>query len=432
MFGRLLKTFGGADAPASPNTAERSAMAPAAPVSDRAMLEPEDALVPVSDAIEATPSRAGPVVVFEDAVAPLVVGALSGKKLRRLTERAHEERLAAGGDVHAGYSGGALHLWGVGVEGDRASRDRRPTGFKAIPDLDWTAHALRGPYSVGLLWAAGINAPTVYGDPIWFAPKVLRFDASPKRFELGVVLPLGHNPTTALERAAARRFEVPKALADTVDLIDQSCAATPQGLAAVARRIGRCKRLLVATPRMMALAEALGVPAVLIGRGGGGLQRQRVDDDLIALPAQARDLYAGLGAVDLLVARQPAGEPTEWELLIQEIDQLWEPVPYDARPFFDAFPMDAQQPFEAERWATPRGFAPLGERRRSSAAPALSAAAEIASTLRGGGGTSSRKAASIAATEADAGTVVAARRAAVMAKRAKRSAPSDGGGETAA
>ena len=352
---------------------------------------------------------------FDDLLPPLIVAAMSGRPVRRAPLRSKEERLAAATTVGPNHMGAAIHFWGVGLEGDRQSRDRRPVGFRMPKHVEWVVHAIRGPFSAAMLREEGVTVPDVYGDPFWFAPRILRFNASPMRFELGVVPPPGHRPITALQRAANRRYEVPRELRNMVDVIDLECEQTSDSIASVARKLGRCKRLLVANPRLLTLGEALGVPVALIGRGSGGVMRQRIDDDLLAIPALARDIYGGLNSDRLLMFRQLASETTNWETVIRDMDELWEPAPFDPWPLFQTFPMHIAADFHAKRWVLPRNVGPLGERREESTSSPLAIASRIAAALGGGRRTETKA--------KDAESLVAARRAAVRTAREANRGP---------
>lgn len=341
---------------------------------------------------------------FDALLAPLVIATIAGRGTRRAPVESEEERLAASFTIDARFTGGVVHVWGAGVAGDRGSRDRRPNGFKMPSSAKWAVYATRGPFSAAMLRAVGVEAPEIYGDPLWFAPRILPFN-EPKTVEVGVLPPSGFRQLAAVQRASMRRFEIPADVADDVELIDFSCAPTLSAMTELARRLGRCKRLIVSEPSQLALAVALGVPTALFTRGGGGLMHPRIDDDLVSIPATARDLMAGYGAERLLVCRQPTGEPTKWEQVATMMDANWERPPYNPSRFFSAFPTEpAVDPFDPQ-WAIPDGVGAYGEKNASRGVSPLQIAARIASRIGGGGArptTAAQEATTPVADQADA------------------------------
>ena len=345
----------GGELSAPPTSGARAAQAAAAEqIAEHADEEPVPIWWP--------PEGAG--AVFTDAVAPIIVAAMSGRSLRRVPLSTADERMIAGATVAPGFTGGSLHVWGSGAAGSKETRMKTPVGFTRLDNLEVAVYATRGPFSANMFNAVGIEAPAVYGDPIWFAPKVLSFEDVPKDIELGVVPPPSSDPSGA--STLKTRYEIPTSLRGTVELIDLSCDGSMASLQAKAFDIARCKRIITAAPHLVPLAEALNLPVAVFGVIGRGAKRVRVDDDEVLFPARARDAYAGMGAETALVYRQPFDEETDWEAVIGSVDQMWRPVRFDPAPLFDAFPTDVVVPFESPRWPVERRGA-TASRRRSAA-----------------------------------------------------------------
>jgi hypothetical protein len=113
-----------------------------------------------------------PLSNFGDAASAVVIAALTGRQVVHRAFDSERRRIVGIGTIGQGQSAGAVHVWGTGFDAQRAPVGPVEAGFFAPPGLEYTVHAVRGPYSRATLLRAGIQAPAVYGDPAWFLPRI--------------------------------------------------------------------------------------------------------------------------------------------------------------------------------------------------------------------------------------------------------------------
>ncbi|GAA2986484.1 polysaccharide pyruvyl transferase family protein [Microbacterium terrae] len=169
---------------------------------------------------------------FGDLLGPLIVERI--RQSRTLGDRGARDRrlLAVGSIMHLARDGDVV--WGTGVNG----KMQRTT----YPRLD--VRAVRGPASAAALRAAGIHVPDVYGDPALLLPR-LWSDS-----ELGISR--GTAGTVLVPNLHDRAHFPPDALNPRSDVL------------ACIRRIASADRVVASSLHGIVVAEAYGVPAVLV------------------------------------------------------------------------------------------------------------------------------------------------------------------------
>lgn len=276
---------------------------------------------------------------FPVALAPLVIAAMSGRRVRHARFDGAEERLLAGGAFPKGLQGGIVHVWGGGLSVKHATP----------ADEDLRFHAVRGPMTAAAMTEAGYFAPAVFGAPLWFAPRLFDLAEVERTVEIALLRP----PRIGKQAPAAGpdpQEEIPDTLRDFVTVIDLETEPSFDAWSAKAREIAGCKRILNAAPAMAPFLEALALPNLSVVNGARRAVTRATQDPESGLPIELADLYAGFGLDKLTVYRTPARREIDWAHAIEAIDAHWRPVDYDPRPFFDAAPFDVVVDLNEARW----------------------------------------------------------------------------------
>ncbi len=221
-----------------------------------------------------------------------------------LDKRDRRRRLFAVGSVlHFARSGDAV--WGAGINGKVTPAAHR------FGTLD--VRAVRGPLTRDFLLGRGIACPPVYGDPGLLAP--LLFPAE----------------RLADERDAVEFLVVPH-LNDAPDGyrgFGDRVLSPRQYPAAFIRRLLRARRVVSASLHGVVLAEAYGIPAVLLDSGGSE-PRFKYDDYYRGTGRRHYPVAASIGAA----LDQPATPPPMAELAATA-ERLLRAFPWD---LWDAAP----------------------------------------------------------------------------------------------
>jgi pyruvyltransferase len=195
-----------------------------------------------------------------DALSPLVVGALSGRKVvfaesRRLIAIGSVLHLATDGDV----------VWGAGFKYANSTCSTKIE-----------ARAVRGPRSRARLLELGVDCPEVYGDPAVLMPSIHRA-RSTRRIGIGVVPHYrDFRPLRSAIRERGIRF---------IDVLDE-----PRR---VIDAICACEAIVSTSLHGIIIAEAYGVPAAWAIAG----------DRVLGGEFKFRDYYEGTGR---------EGTPVSW------------------------------------------------------------------------------------------------------------------------
>ena len=129
-------------------------------------------------------TEAFPDANLGDALSPIIVSVMSGLPVQHRHFDDHGERLVAVGTIGHAQRNGVVHYWGTGFD-DRAAPSGR---YVRPPSTDICLHALRGPFSAQILTREGERPPEIYGDPVWFLPKLIPRKTAEPTYELGVVV----------------------------------------------------------------------------------------------------------------------------------------------------------------------------------------------------------------------------------------------------
>jgi hypothetical protein len=282
-----------------------------------------------------------------DSLSPIMVGAVSGRRIVNRPFDSPEERLCAVGTLGHHQRNGRIHYWGPAFD---LSADARP--FVRSEGTDYRIHALRGPLSRSVVLAADIEAPEVYGDPVWFLPKIVKADGIEKKYDLGVVLhisELTEQTPGGLPKPQFKRYEL-GAFADRAKIFGTFTDATWPAMETLIRELLACRRIVTTSFHGLVIAEAYGIPSAHFALSRGGAQLVDPFDDAAPIEGRVRDYLRGQGRRSFLVYGQDRGEHTDWQDVIGAIDRLWTPPEWDGRAFFDAFPGPKAVSYDDKDW----------------------------------------------------------------------------------
>lgn len=277
-----------------------------------------------------------------DALSPVIVAGLSGRRVRHAHFDEDVERIAALGTIGQDLHGGILHLWGTGAQRrlwpvDGEGRPRHPGGIFHV-------HATRGPLTRAVLRDAGIEAPEVYGDPALLLPRLFPMTPEPVH-DLGIiphVSELDAVSPDARPKADILRYRIPPEMAGRVRLIPTWTLAEPVALFACIRRILSCRRIISASLHGLVIAEAFGIPALALGKKGRGATAWDLTGPCDGLDHRMIDYGLGSGRTRLTTyARRPVNE-TDWADAIAAVDRFACPLEFDPEPLLAAFPFKGE------------------------------------------------------------------------------------------
>lgn len=167
-----------------------------------------------------------------DAVSPLVVSQLSGRRVVH-TRRGASGKLVAIGSILDHAQDGDV-VWGSGL----ITAETRPPGTRLL------VTAVRGPRTAKILRDAGIDCPAVYGDPGCLLPRLRPMPANRSpRYALGVI------PHYADQEQFSRQDS-------SVRLLDITC-----GLDDFLTDLWDCERVVSSSLHGIIFAESYGIPA---------------------------------------------------------------------------------------------------------------------------------------------------------------------------
>lgn len=285
-----------------------------------------------------------------DALSPILVSALAGLPVTYQRFQSSTERLATVGTIGHKFAGGTVHLWGTGINPCRSRMDR-PELYQIPPDTRLKIHALRGPGSARRLRQLGLEVPEVYGDPVWFLPAI--FPAAPEpRYDLGVIVHLSElQPPSVLGqvRPFLKRYQIPPDLAPRVRLLNTLTAPTLEAIATRIQEITACRCIISTSLHGLVIAEAYGIPCAYLHYVGAGGDWMSMEQPSLGIDYRIRDFYRGVGVRQRYVYRQAKNKHTNWEQVLAEVMQNWEPLTWSPQAFLEAFPLPlAFNPLQGE------------------------------------------------------------------------------------
>ncbi len=275
-----------------------------------------------------------------DLLSPVIIAALTGRRIRRRGPLSPRTRLLAIGTSGQDQRVGHVHIWGTGFEGAGQTNFAAQKALSPWRMVRFTTHATRGPFSARLLESAGYPAPAIFGDPAMLLPKIWTFDA-PKKWELGVVLHRSELLTLNLDAVvnpSFTRYEIPRALQDRIRIISPLVNNNVADIKAKVGEILSCRRVLSTSLHGLVIAESYGIACAAFEIHDGANGRFAADDNSAALDHRMRDFYAGTASPGILVYRTPRHLRTDWDRAIDFLDREWRPLRYNSQPLLDAFP----------------------------------------------------------------------------------------------
>lgn len=167
-----------------------------------------------------------------DAVSPLVVSLLSGRKAVHARGRASGKLVAIGSILDHAQDGDVV--WGSGL----ITAESRPPGSRLL------IAAVRGPRTAKILRDAGIDCPAIHGDPGCLLPRLRPMPANRSpRYALGVIPHYADQEQFTRQDPSVRLLDITGGLDDFLsDLWD-------------------CERIVSSSLHGIIFAESYGIPA---------------------------------------------------------------------------------------------------------------------------------------------------------------------------
>ena len=298
-----------------------------------------------------------------DALSPVIVAAITGLPVRHIGFNSTCERLVAVGTIGHAQRRGIVHFWGAGL--DAAINPDAPEMPWAPPaDTVFHVHAMRGPLSAGLLRRYGVDAPEVFGDPVYLLDRLFPLGNVEKTHDLGVVLHLSEltgDPARvdcppAVEPRMTR-YHVPAAFAGRVKLIDTFVRPSLGAMHAKLREIASCRAILSTSLHGLVIADVYGIPNAWFGFGETALRTVDPLDHNRPMDHRMRDLYAGQGLTQVPIVTSWRNKPSDWDRLIGLMGEV-APRSVDVKRLFDGFPGPRAVSWDETLWPQPHGLVP--------------------------------------------------------------------------
>lgn len=272
-----------------------------------------------------------------DSLSAVIVGALSGLHVHHVDFKAEGKKLVAVGSIAHAIRNGEATIWGPGVS------IRGGVLAENVPLTRYDVRAIRGPISASHLRGFGIRVPEVYGDPVSLLPSLFN-EKVEKKYELGVIPHImdiaGFGPA-APPKPDSARYLVDKQDAKSVVVINTWHEPTWEGIKEKLRLILSCKRILSQSFHGVVIAEAFGIPVLNFRHLPGhdtGIIRINLSEPCTTDP-RIFEFYNGMSRDHFYMFSQLRNERSDWERIIRDIDNTWEPCAYDAQPLVETFPL---------------------------------------------------------------------------------------------
>lgn len=275
-----------------------------------------------------------------DVLSPVMVAALSGRRIIRRHFDSPVERLACVGTIGHNFSGSTVHFWGTGMSWRRSPDPSSPT-WSPPSGTTFRIHALRGPRTGSLLSSHGITHPGIYGDPVFLLPRFHRPSIKPTH-ELGVIVHIsalaGRHPKEP-PLAAHLSYRIDDEHLKVVRVFSMLCEPTLEHVEARLADILSCRRILTTSLHGAVIAEAYGIPWLYFKTSGSGLGEIDLTAADPGLEWRFHDAFAGLGMSRFPYYGQPRNKLTNWDDAIRSIDHAWQPSTWKADDLLAAFPL---------------------------------------------------------------------------------------------
>lgn len=288
-----------------------------------------------------------------DALSAVVVAAIAGLPVRRAAFDDASERMVAVGTIGHAQKNGMLHFWGTGMDATLNPVDRSIHQYIRPQNTNFVVHGVRGRKTAEVLRGQGIKVPDVFGDPVWFLPRILPMGQVEKTHDLGVILHISElasmDPRSGVKEAL-KRYGIPPSLAGSIRLINTYTAPKVDAFAAKVEEIVSCRRIISTSLHGLVIAETYGIPCGWFGTYEGGCLILDVDDAENQIDHRIRDFYSGVGKSGVIAYCRDRSLETPWENVIAWIDETWQPLRYDGRALFDSFPVAQAVSFGDTTW----------------------------------------------------------------------------------
>ncbi len=286
-----------------------------------------------------------------DALSAVVVSVMSGLPIRPAAFDQPVERMAAVGTIGHAQRNAHVHLWGTGFDLSRNCFGV-VSGYQVPENTTLSVHGVRGRRTAKGLRALGIDVPDVFGDPVWFLPRIFPLHGLTKQKELGVIVhisELQEERATAKVKTALVRYGIPASLADDIIIINTFTEPTVEAFERKVREIAQCKRILSTSLHGLVIAETYNIPCAWFSTNQGQSDflplegAQPIDHRMI-------DFYGGAGRDAVLTYFQQLHEETRWEEAMAFIDRHWERLAFTGKDLFEAFPLRRAVRFKDKVW----------------------------------------------------------------------------------
>ncbi|MAL97820.1 MAG: pyruvyl transferase [Alteromonadaceae bacterium] len=232
---------------------------------------------------------------FGDELSPILVREVLRQhlslKVRDLHARSDRKLFAIGSILHFAKTGD--FVWGSGVNGKVANEAHTFTSLDV--------RAVRGPLTRDYLLSRGVNCPPIYGDPALLLPHFMPAKSLPRRSPKDYIVIPNYNDLPLFEG-------------------ERNIVSPLSPLRRVLSEIVSSKLVIASSLHGVILAEAYGVPAVLLMPEGHGEHIFKY-----------RDYYAGTGRLEFPVASSIAEALKAGRANIPE---------FDPEALLKAFPLD--------------------------------------------------------------------------------------------
>ena len=295
---------------------------------------------------------AAKIVNVGDALSAIIVAGMANLPVRHANFDENCERLAAVGTIGHGMRNGLVHFWGSGLDATVNPLDPQAS-YALPPGTEFRVHAMRGPFSAHVLRGHGVPAPDVYGDPVYFLPRLMPMRDVAKTHELGVVLhltELDRRVPGSRPKAELLRYNIPTELEGAIRIITMYADDCLESITEKIEEICACKAILSTSLHGIVIADAYNIPATWFSFYDEGFCVVDVFDEGRRMDHRVRDLYAGLGRLKVPVYGGPRDAPTDWEAAIRSVQDRIEPTGFTARRLYNAFPGPLAVSFLADVW----------------------------------------------------------------------------------
>ncbi|WP_275786211.1 polysaccharide pyruvyl transferase family protein [Pararhizobium gei] len=286
-----------------------------------------------------------------DALSAVMVSAISGLKIDPSAFNQKSERMTAVGTIGHAQRGGKVHVWGTGFD-----LNRDPTGavgeYRVPEDTTLVVHAVRGKQTAAGLRKLGVDVPDIFGDPVWFLPRIFPFASLEKKYELGVIVhisELDEATAQATVRKNLLRYNIPLELSKEIKIINTYTGANLAGMHDKIEEIVSCRRILSTSLHGLVIAETYNIPCAWFSTNQGESGFLPIDG---SRPIDHRmiDFYGGVDRDAVLSYLHPHHKETAWEKAIAFIDTHWQPLTYTGEALFNAFPLKHAVRFQDNVW----------------------------------------------------------------------------------